>query len=110
MKKLFAFMLAVIFAALLLGGCDNSADTGTEVITNVDTDDSKVAVMKNRMERVAKDDSDFAVTFHYFRDVDTDVVYVFAFYGVYYGGGGNLTPLLKPDGTPYLWSEIEGGE
>lgn len=91
MKKQFALMFAIAFIALLTG-CS----------TNKITDD--VPEADNRFERMYTDAgwNDGIGGVSYYRDVVTDVVY--------FNMGSGHVPLLHEDGTPYLWSEIEGGE
>lgn len=110
MKKLFALMISVIIIVSLMG-CSDTPSNAQNTPTAGDTTSSIVAFPENRMERVGRSNDGSTTHFYYYRDIYTDVVYVFAYYPVVYGGGGSLTPLLKSDGTPYLWSEIEqGGE
>ena len=105
MKKRTICLLVTVMLIVAAIGCDYDGHTvgaaGSE-------DERKTEALENRLERVARDVSDYSVEFLYFRDRVTDVVYVFAGTdGTHGDTGGSLTPLLKPDGTPVLWSEIE---
>ena len=97
--------LALIIAAIMMfAGCDTSAvnsTTETSNKTNLET------TMPKRMEYLFKDRCHGVDYFYYYRDVYTDIVYVFAYRSDGYGGGGSFTSLLNADGTPVLWSEIE---
>lgn len=102
--------LALIIASIMMfaGCCDHCVTTnvdssGTEAIPEVNPEDT----LPGRMEFVARDYQISFADFYYFRDVYTDVVYVFVYRSAGYGGGGSFTPLLNADGTPVLWSDIE---
>ena len=105
MKKRTICLRATVLLIGAVVGCDYD---GYTVGAAGSADVGKSEALENRLERVAMDVSDYSVEFLYFRDRVTDVVYVFAGTDGSHGdSGGSLTPLLKPDGTPVLWSEIE---
>lgn len=93
MKKLIVFVIAAIASMIFFTGCGD-----------LNKVDYTIRELDNRIERMYTDsgwnDGDGGRV--YYRDTVTDVVYVMV--------RDSIAPLLHEDGTPYLWSEIEGGE
>jgi hypothetical protein len=98
MKKLIVFIM-IIAMLLIFVGCEttNTNTTSPEEIENTPSE---------RMEYLFVEYVN-GIEFSYYRDIYTDVVYIFTYEGRGYGGAGGFTPLLDTDGTPILWREIK---
>ena len=93
MKKLMMFVIVIAVSIIFLNGCDDYNKI-----------DYTIPCLENRFERMYTDEGwyDGEGGRAYYRDRITDVVYFRLLKA--------MSPLLHEDGTPYLWSEIEGGE
>ena len=100
MKKLIVFMM-IVATLFIFAGC--------EVAQKRPENDTIKMDNECRFEYLGiQEDPYFNDQFQYWRDTTTDVVYVFYRYGSGNGRCGGFTPLLNADGTPILWSEVQG--
>ena len=99
--------LCIALIALLcfgcLAGCSDFQSRLDEVRTERELVEANEAKLSSSMFQLVASDEDDHIS--YYRDVVTDVMYVYMCLKSGYSGMGGISVMLSPDGSPLLYSE-----